>query len=136
MPAKLNGFWDFKSYTERTWFRDLIFIFVLVMASYVALHYYYARASSSYEYTKLSEDQMQFINRIYLVQSNNPPSTPTAPGTTTSNTTATATDTDTCKSVKCRTDRVRCYLHSIFEGKLDKRQEAEINCILLKLNGE
>jgi len=66
MPAKPNGIWDFKSYNERTWFRDLIFIFLSVLSSYVATHLLFVNGKSNYEYTKLNQDQMQFISRIYL----------------------------------------------------------------------
>jgi hypothetical protein len=66
MPAKPNGIWDFKSYTERTWFRDLIFIFLITTGSYVAVHLWFNNSNSNFEYARLNQDQMGYINHIYL----------------------------------------------------------------------
>ena len=66
MATKRNGIWDFKSYDEKTWFKFLVLKLVLGGIIYFVLHVYLAPTQYGYEYTKLSQDQMQFINKIYI----------------------------------------------------------------------
>ena len=37
MAANNNGFWDFKSYDEKTWFRDLVYAISLIGLLYVGM---------------------------------------------------------------------------------------------------
>lgn len=66
MAAKPNGLWDFKSYDEKTWFRSLVWALSILLVLYVLLHVFFYDGRSNYEYTRLSQDQMQLINRIYM----------------------------------------------------------------------
>jgi hypothetical protein len=110
MSAKLNGIWDFKSYDEKTWFRDLVCLITILALAYGGLHWALSNEPYNYEYKKLSQDQMQLVNRIYL------------DGQTT----------DTSKKAKtaamqAAAKRVMAYIDHIFdaiEGGQDKQVEA------------
>jgi len=71
MTAKKNGMWDFRSYDEKTWFRFLVIKVILCGIFYLGLHLLLSSHNYNYEYDKLNQDQMQFINRIYIDSINN-----------------------------------------------------------------
>ena len=93
-------FWDFKSYDEKSWFRDLVCAISFIGLVYIGLHALLNDSSFNYEYNKLNTDQMQFVSRLYMdavIPTNDPaigqvppaggtaathaPATPTAGGT-------------------------------------------------------
>jgi len=66
MFAKTGGIWNFRSYDEKTWFRFLVILLLSVIIAYGSAHYFLRNQKLCYEYTKLNQDQTQFINRIYM----------------------------------------------------------------------
>ncbi|HZY37638.1 MAG TPA: carboxypeptidase-like regulatory domain-containing protein [Mucilaginibacter sp.] len=65
MPAQTNRFWDFRSYDETRWFRDLVWLISFLALIYCALHFSLNQQSYSYEHNKLNTDQIQLISRIF-----------------------------------------------------------------------
>jgi hypothetical protein len=119
MSAKTNGIWDFKSYDEKTWFRDLVCLITVLAMVYVGLHVRLSNESYNYEYNKLSQDQMQLVNRIYL------------DGQTT----------DTSKKVKAAAmqasaTRIMAYMDNIFDGEIERAQTRQVAAFLSSSNAQ
>ncbi|MDB5008514.1 MAG: hypothetical protein JWP45_2907 [Mucilaginibacter sp.] len=66
MAARQNGMWDFASYDEKTWFRFLVLKLILTVIVYFILHVVFFNKKLNYEYSKLNQDQLQFVTRIYM----------------------------------------------------------------------
>ncbi|MFI5139191.1 MAG: carboxypeptidase-like regulatory domain-containing protein [Sphingobacteriales bacterium] len=64
MASKSNGIWDFKSYDEKTWFRDLVCFISFLALLYCILHGIFGDGDYNYQYNKLNQDQSQFVTRI------------------------------------------------------------------------
>lgn len=68
MDNVIKNFWDFKSYEEHQWFKNLVKALLLIASVYIILHFLinYLCPRLEYEYVKLDKDQMQQISLIYL----------------------------------------------------------------------
>ena len=61
------SFWNFKNYTEQRWFTFLVSNLLIVVVFYIGAHWYVnSNYQYNYEYSRLSQEQMQLINRIYF----------------------------------------------------------------------
>lgn len=149
MAAKDKGFWDFKAYDEKTWFRFLIytlfgFSFIYVLLHVITITY---NGNSNYEYARLSQDQMQQINRIYIgdstsvskkdtvkINSGKVDSTKIKQDTNkVTGKPAAKADTACAKAIPSDgsiCNKVMHYVDNIFDGKIDKCQEEKIHQFL------
>ncbi len=159
MSAKRNGMWDFKSYDEKTWFRFLVIKLIFCGVLYIGFHLLLSNQNYNYEYTKLNQDQMQFINSIYsnpdtpklqkpdtsklqglAKNAQTPANKTTAPPVTgTKSTLAQNNPNKTIKTEPSKSgtgnqallcNRVMDYLENIFDGKLEHRQADSIRHFL------
>lgn len=128
MATNANGFWDFKSYSERTWFKYLVIILLVITASYVLLHYFYRNKNYDYEYTRLNQDQMQVLNRIYM-DALKPDSTKSKKDSAAHSTIKTPPATDNLDKQRL-VIKVMDYLDNTFDQSLEKIQSEHIECFL------
>jgi len=149
MAARISNFWDFKSYDEKSWFRDLVCAISILGVIYIGLHWWLNDKSYNYEYNKLNQDQTQFVSRLYMgavtpvpsvavvVSATSPPATGTpAPALTAAQITAAqaaaaqATTAANTVATEATTKRVMDYLEHVFDGEIDPSQKKEINLFL------
>lgn len=143
MAANNNGFWDFKTYDEKTWFRFLVWTLSGLLIGYIVLHVAFYKSLSNYEYSRLSQDQMQLINRIYMdadtITSDTAVSRATASrlGKPHINKCVAADTTKPCLCLRpglCQ--KTMDYLSNTFDGKLDKCQVLQIRKFLCEASSQ
>ncbi|WP_207425067.1 hypothetical protein [Pedobacter sp. SYSU D00535] len=66
MKTSIYSFLNLKLYSEIRWFWTLNIFLLTLVAIYIAAHHFTRELKIDYEYAKLSDHQIQLINRIYF----------------------------------------------------------------------
>jgi hypothetical protein len=134
-PArKVKGFWDFKSYDEKTWFRYVICFMTIIVFLYIGTHFRLNNRSYNYEYYRLNQDQVQFISRVL---NENYTSDTASKGHSVSRDSVTKvkvkTTTDSLKRIKVALS-VMDYLNNIFDDSIERGQYKQVLTFLIDNN--